>query len=114
MIAIAVVFAACSSGYGTAAAEDAAPAEVHACARGKPSYCFKYGGNRCKKSNAAADATTACAKWVEYCLDCQTGIHACFDRFGGDVKAGSEACNTCHEEMSACMAKIDKQYWPNR
>lgn len=97
---------------GAALADDAAP--TYRCARGKPSYCFKYGQSFCLKHNNRADAKVACEAWIPLCLDCQTAIHDCLDRLGGTIKDGSQACTKCHEEMSACMAKIDQQYWPNR
>ena len=37
-----------------------ASAEVYSCHIGKPSYCFKYGGNFCEQWNNAPDKPAAC------------------------------------------------------
>ena len=54
-----------------------ASAEVYSCHIGKPSYCFKYGGNLCEQWNNAPGKPAAFAKWTAACLDCHNAIPTC-------------------------------------
>lgn len=86
--------------------------EVYRCHIGKPSYCFKYGGHLCEMWNNAPDKPAACAKWTSACLDCHNEIPVCL----GNKRPLSNApsCKRCDTKWLACMAKIDKRFWPNR
>lgn len=89
-----------------------AHAEVYRCQIGKPSYCFKYGGNLCQQWNRAPNAAAACEKWTAACLDCHTAIPDCL----GNKRPPSTApsCKRCEARWLACMKKIDARHWPNR
>jgi hypothetical protein len=94
------------------AVSGAAQAEVYRCRIGKPSYCFKYGGNLCEKWNKRPDAPAACQKWTQACLTCHEQIPACLGR--QSTPSSSPLCNRCSTAWLACMKKIDRRYWPNR
>lgn len=98
-----------------AAASPAAPSTVVPplkCRIGKPSYCFKYGGFRCRKQNSVPNAEATCAAWTEACLDCHRDIPECF----GSVRplAGSAKCAECEQQWHDCMHRIDAKHWPDR
>jgi hypothetical protein len=86
--------------------------EVYRCQIGKPSYCGKYGGHLCEMWNSAPGKSAACARWTAACLDCHAEIPACF----GHVRPLSTApsCKRCSTRWHACMARIDRRFWPNR
>ena len=90
----------------------AAAEEVYKCHIGKPSYCFKYGGNLCEKWNNVPNAKAACEKWTAACLDCHATIPECL----GHIRppSSSPQCTRCNKRWLACMNRIDNRYWPNR
>ena len=89
-----------------------AGAEVYKCRIGKPTYCFKYGGNLCEQWNNAPNKPAACEKWTAACLDCHVAIPQCL----GNVRPMSDApsCKRCSTRWSSCMKTIDALHWPNR
>lgn len=87
---------------------------MFACAQGNAQLCYAQGQSRCRKSNARADAPSACEIWTEACLECQAAISNCFERWSEPILEGSAECTGCHVELTACMAAVDKEYWPNR
>ena len=89
-----------------------AGAEEFKCRIGKPSYCFKYGGNLCEKWNKVPGVASACEKWTAACLDCHAAIPTCLDNHR--PPASSPQCTRCDKRWLACMDKIDTLYWPNR
>lgn len=89
-----------------------ATAEEYKCHIGKPSYCFKYGGNLCEKWNKVPDTTAACMKWTAACVDCHAAIPDCLGNHR--PPASSTQCTRCDKRWLACMNKIDRKYWPNR
>jgi hypothetical protein len=99
---IFIVFASAVTGSGTAHAQGAS------CHIGKPSYCGKYGGAICEKTNSKA----VCAKWTAACAACHAAIPACLSN--KRPPASSPQCTSCSAKWSACMKKIDKRYWPTR
>ena len=93
-------------------ASPAAAEEVYKCHIGKPSYCFKYGGNLCEKWNNVPNAKAACEKWTAACIDCHNAIPDCL----GNKRplSNNPQCKLCDKRWLACMGRIDKRYWPNR
>lgn len=87
-----------------------AHAQSPSCHIGKPSYCFKYGGEICEKVNARGK--DACPTWTKACIDCHTAISECFGH--KRPLADSAQCSRCSAAWSACMKRIEKRYWPNR
>lgn len=85
-------------------------AEGIRCHIGKMSYCAKYGGSRCEKTNSAGAA--ACAKWENGCYDCHNDIPACLHNVRPDSE--SPLCNSCAAKWDACMKNIYRRFWPNR
>ena len=104
--ALALLFPAVQAG-----AEDL---PTFSCAQGKPHFCYKQGQGTCRKNNARPDAQAACELWTEACVECQAAITNCFERSAEPVFEGSAECTACHAELTACMAAVDKEYWPNR
>lgn len=84
------------------------------CKADLPTVCYEQGQAECAKSNAHPDKQTACAAWVDGCAECQAGIQYCFERSKEPVLDGSAECTACKEEVAACMAALDKEFWPNR
>lgn len=82
------------------------------CRIGKPSYCGKYGGYRCRKTNSVPNAEAACDAWTEACLECHRDIPDCF----GKVRplAGTPRCASCEQQWHDCMHRIDAKFWPDR
>jgi hypothetical protein len=85
-----------------------AQAQTASCHIGKPSYCGKYGGTICEKTNSKV----ACAKWTAACGKCHATIPSCL----GNKRppASSAQCTSCSAKWSACMKTIDKRFWPTR
>lgn len=90
----------------------AIPAAAYQCHIGKPSYCFKYGGDRCEKWNSAKNKKAACQAWTSACIDCHTAIPECL----GHTRPPAESaqCTKCSAEWSACMKRADRKFWKNR
>ena len=84
------------------------------CAQGNPQLCYAQGQGRCRKANARTDAQSACELWTDGCVECQSAISNCFERSAEPVFEGSAECTACHAELVACMAAVDKEYWPSR
>ncbi len=85
-----------------------------ACAQGTPQLCYAQGQGKCRKANARPDAQAACELWTDGCVECQAAISNCFERSPEPVFEGSAECTACHAELVACMAAVDKEYWPTR
>jgi hypothetical protein len=85
-----------------------------ACAQGNPQLCYAQGQGKCRKANARPDAQAACELWTEGCVECQAAISNCFERSAEPIFEGSAECTACHSELIACMAAVDKEYWPTR
>ncbi len=87
-----------------------ADAQSPSCHIGKPSYCFKYGGSICQKSNPKGKAS--CDAWAGACIDCDSAIAECLDH--KRPPTDSAQCRSCAAAWSRCMDRIDKRFWPNR
>lgn len=103
-ILIAFVFTLCAITLPATVASAQAPS----CHIGKPSYCGKYGGAICEKTNSKA----ACIKWTAACGACHAEIPRCL----GNKRPASTSpvCTTCTTNWRSCMQKIDRRYWPER
>lgn len=99
----AIVFAAFIS-------QQPAHAQTPSCHIGKPSYCFKYGGSICEKSNSKGKAY--CGAWTSACIDCDSAIAECLGH--KRPPADSAQCRRCAVAWNACMKRIDRRFWPNR
>ncbi len=84
------------------------------CAQGNPQLCYAQGQGKCRKANTRPDAQSACELWTDACVECQAAISNCFERSDEPVFEGSAECTACHAELVACMAAVDKEYWPTR
>lgn len=82
------------------------------CRIGKPSYCAKYGGFRCRKKNDLPNAEAECAAWTEACFECHYQIPECFGH--KRPLADSPICAACDQQWHECMGRIDAKHWPNR
>ena len=109
---LAILIAVATFMSASVTAGETAGAEVYQCRIGKPSYCFKYGGNLCEQWNNAPDKPAACERWTAACLDCHVAIPKCL----GNVRPMSDApsCKRCSTRWSSCMKRIDALHWPNR
>lgn len=104
LAAVALVLAAISPLAGEAAAREGQ------CRIGRPSYCDKYGGTVCEKSNALGAA--ACERWHAACFRCHQRIDDCTG--GNRLSSASPKCEACSARWLSCMQNIDARYWPNR
>jgi len=82
------------------------------CRIGKPSYCAKYGGFRCRKKNDLPNAEAECAAWTQACFECHYQIPECFGH--KRPLADSPKCAACEQQWHECMGRIDARHWPNR
>lgn len=87
---------------------------MFSCPQGNAQLCYAQGQGKCRKSNARADAQSACELWTDACAECQAAISNCFERWAEPIFEGSAECTACHAELTACMAAVDKEYWPTR
>lgn len=84
------------------------------CSQGNPQICYAQGQGACRKSYAGHDAQADCELWTDACVECQAAISNCFERSAEPIFEGSAECTACHAELVACMAAVDKEYWPDR
>jgi hypothetical protein len=100
-------------GTATAAAQTADAT----CRIGKPSYCYKYGGSLCQTRNSRGLGSGVCDSWTSACLECHAEIPACLGAgrpgFHRPLRSTS-VCSRCDARWTACMAKTDRRFWPNR
>lgn len=85
---------------------------VARCVIGKISYCGKYGGALCERSNSSPSAKADCARWTRACLACHNEMPGCLG--GTRTNVAASRCTRCKNRWGACMMEADGNFWPNR